>query len=139
VQPQPVDDVEAILFVTRSQPLDLIYCKLPDDIMHRHVLLLDPILPGGYSAVRAIEALLVCPVPVPHFSYYVFLCFTFRTIFLLFEVHTLQHTDMETMTRPCIFSCVGCAAVRAIEALLLCPFPCAPSFVLTQFVSKIST
>ena len=37
----------------------LVYCKLPDDIESRHVLLLDPILPGGYSAVRAIEALLV--------------------------------------------------------------------------------
>jgi Uracil phosphoribosyltransferase len=46
----------------------LVYCKLPDDIESRHVLLLDPILPGGFSAVRAIEALLVrcaCPPGSP--------------------------------------------------------------------------
>jgi hypothetical protein len=59
--PQPVDDAAANL---RSTAVDegkapLMYCKLPDDIESRHVLLMDPILPGGYSAVRAIEALLV--------------------------------------------------------------------------------
>ena len=61
VQPQPVDDVEANVASTEvdRDAAPIMYCKLPDDIQQRHVLLLDPILPGGYSAVRAIEALLV--------------------------------------------------------------------------------
>ena len=49
----------------RDRERALVYCKLPDDIASRHVLLLDPILPGGYSAVRAIEALLVRTLPCP--------------------------------------------------------------------------
>lgn len=34
---------------------ELIYEKLPADIAERHVLLMDPILATGNSAVRAIE------------------------------------------------------------------------------------
>lgn len=59
-QPQPVDDVEANIRNTSAKPdeLPLVYCKLPEDIAERHVLLMDPILSSGYTIVRAIEALL---------------------------------------------------------------------------------
>lgn len=35
---------------------ELIYEKLPKDIAHRHVLLMDPILATGNSAAKAIQA-----------------------------------------------------------------------------------
>ena len=41
----------------------LIYEKLPGDIARRHVLLLDPILGTGNSAVKAIELLINKGVP----------------------------------------------------------------------------
>lgn len=41
----------------------LIYEKLPSDIASRHVLLLDPVLASGYSAVKAISVLLSKGVP----------------------------------------------------------------------------
>eukprot|EP00898_Chlorokybus_atmophyticus_P008298 jgi/Chlat1/846/Chrsp104S01186 len=41
----------------------LVYEKLPKDIADRHVLLLDPILATGNSAIRAIEILLAKGVP----------------------------------------------------------------------------
>jgi uridine kinase len=37
---------------------ELIYEKLPADIAERHVLLMDPILATGNSAIKAIQ---VCP------------------------------------------------------------------------------
>ncbi len=40
---------------TRGFAEELIYEKLPQDIADRHVLLMDPILGAGTSAVRAIE------------------------------------------------------------------------------------
>lgn len=43
--------------------LQLIYQKLPTDISSRHVLLLDPILASGNSAVKAISLLLSKGVP----------------------------------------------------------------------------
>eukprot|EP00249_Psilotum_nudum_P007461 c20575_g1_i1 orf=160-1632(+) len=44
----------------------LIYEKLPKDIADRHVLLLDPVLATGNSAVQAIELLLQKGVPESH-------------------------------------------------------------------------
>ncbi|KAJ7538685.1 hypothetical protein O6H91_11G059400 [Diphasiastrum complanatum] len=44
----------------------LIYEKLPKDIAERHVLLLDPVLATGNSAVQAIELLLRKGVPEDH-------------------------------------------------------------------------
>lgn len=41
---------------------ELIYEKLPQDIAERHVLLMDPILGAGTSAVRAIEVRLTPPL-----------------------------------------------------------------------------
>jgi uridine kinase len=44
----------------------LIYEKLPRDIAYRHVLLLDPVLATGNSAVQAIELLIQKGVPESH-------------------------------------------------------------------------
>ncbi|XP_023523523.1 uridine kinase-like protein 3 isoform X1 [Cucurbita pepo subsp. pepo] len=46
--------------------VQLIYEKLPSDISNRHVLLLDPILGTGYSAVQAISLLISKGVPEPN-------------------------------------------------------------------------
>ena len=41
---------------------DLIYEKLPHDIAHRHVLLMDPILGTGNTVARAVQVR-TCPLP----------------------------------------------------------------------------
>lgn len=50
---------------TTKQP-HLYYTKLPDDIADRHVLLLDPMLATGGTALAAIEVLLGLGVPEEH-------------------------------------------------------------------------
>lgn len=53
------DSVEACRFSCRVgdhvMDKELIYEKLPADIAERHVLLMDPILATGNSAVKAIQ------------------------------------------------------------------------------------
>jgi len=46
-----------ILVHRHSDESDIIYEKLPADIAERHVLLMDPILSSGHTAVKAIQAL----------------------------------------------------------------------------------
>ena len=53
--------VLSFLFLRRST--QLMYVKLPSDINQRTVLLLDPMLATGGSAIRAIEVLLDNGVP----------------------------------------------------------------------------
>ena len=45
---------------------ELIYEKLPADIAERHVLLMDPILATGNSAVRAIQVGIVSLLTLQH-------------------------------------------------------------------------
>jgi hypothetical protein len=52
----------------------IIYEKLPSDIAKRHVLLLDPILATGNSAVEAINILLTRGVPQNHILLVTLIC-----------------------------------------------------------------
>ena len=56
-----VSRLERFLFIEKETML--IYEKLPNDISERHVLLLDPILGTGNSAVQAISLILEKGVP----------------------------------------------------------------------------
>jgi predicted phosphoribosyltransferase len=58
----------------RSEERSIIYEKLPSDIAKRHVLLLDPILATGNSAVEAINVLLTRGVPEQHIILVTLIC-----------------------------------------------------------------
>jgi len=58
----------------RSDERSIIYEKLPSDIAKRHVLLLDPILATGNSAVEAINILLTRGVPEKHIILVTLIC-----------------------------------------------------------------
>jgi uracil phosphoribosyltransferase len=52
-----------------SKPAKLFYSKLPADIKDHHVLLLDPMLATGGSAVAAVSVMLDAGVPQDHITF----------------------------------------------------------------------
>jgi uridine kinase len=70
----------------------LIYEKLPRDIAYRHVLLLDPVLATGNSAVQAIELLIQKGVPESHIIFLNLISVSFFLYILNFFLTHICHS-----------------------------------------------